>query len=927
MKTIGLCMIVKNEAHVIQRCLQSVLPLIDYCLIVDTGSSDATPSIIEQFLHAQQLAGEVISEPWQDFAYNRSAALAKLRERSDIDYALMIDADEILVFDPGFDAEAFKAQLSAAVYDVPTHYGQMVYTRPQLCSNRLPFVYKGVLHEYLDCSEPFSRGQVSGFYNCPLQDSARATNPHKYQDDAAVLVQALATETDPYLITRYTFYLAQSYRDAEQWQKSLEAYQKRATLGGWEEEVWQALYECANLSDRLALPWATVLERYLAAYQYRPQRAEALVKLAQYCRRHNQNALALLFAKQAISIPRPADVLFVDVAIYDWQALDEYAIACYWTEDYGQCEKICRDLLFNPALPASEQPRVLDNLNWALRQQGLSAEQLGSVCANTPNHSACPICQTPAAGRYLDSPYWQCPSCDTWFQDPLPEKVFHGEHEPPPAEMPASEREVNQALARWLFSHVLHSSPGPVMDIGAKLPVMAQELQRLGCRALAMDGAPDAEPLGMALDVTLIGADFETWNAADYQGRFKLITLIHTFEHFYDPVQALLKLRSMLAYNGALFIRLPDHSVAGFERDLTPGHYTIHPYFHSLQSIQCILAAAGNPFTLAETYPLAPGQRDIILRPAYQASTRQFASPSTAQELRPIIGLCRPGAIGDILMTLNFIPLLKRQHPNHAIYYFCHPAYAQTETLGSLFKAAGVDCVLPADQFENWQSRLSHAVNLIGYPLAEGYPDKPMHKHLLAYFADELKLVIGSSLPALTLQQPPKPADAPSTAYATLQMTAGWSKYKEWPQQRWQEVVAALPFSVITIGEEYGRSLAHSIALVAHARLHIGIDSFANHLTHYLWQDETGQSKRVPGVIIFGSTQANASGYSHNTNLSTNLACQPCFREDPALSATPRSPCINPPRADYNDNTLPLCLASIDTASVITAIENAWRLA
>ena len=38
-KTINLCMIVKNEAHVIERCLASVLPLIDKWSIVDTGST------------------------------------------------------------------------------------------------------------------------------------------------------------------------------------------------------------------------------------------------------------------------------------------------------------------------------------------------------------------------------------------------------------------------------------------------------------------------------------------------------------------------------------------------------------------------------------------------------------------------------------------------------------------------------------------------------------------------------------------------------------------------------------------------------------------------------------------------------------------------------------------------------------------------
>ena len=91
MARIGLCMIVKNEARVIRRCLESVLPLLDYVLIVDTGSNDGTQQAIRDFLREKDLPGEVVEEPWRDFAYNRSFALQKLRERQDIDYGLMIN--------------------------------------------------------------------------------------------------------------------------------------------------------------------------------------------------------------------------------------------------------------------------------------------------------------------------------------------------------------------------------------------------------------------------------------------------------------------------------------------------------------------------------------------------------------------------------------------------------------------------------------------------------------------------------------------------------------------------------------------------------------------------------------------------------------------------------------------------------------------
>ena len=45
MPTISLCMIVRDEAAVLERCLQSVAHLVDEIIIVDTGSVDETKTI------------------------------------------------------------------------------------------------------------------------------------------------------------------------------------------------------------------------------------------------------------------------------------------------------------------------------------------------------------------------------------------------------------------------------------------------------------------------------------------------------------------------------------------------------------------------------------------------------------------------------------------------------------------------------------------------------------------------------------------------------------------------------------------------------------------------------------------------------------------------------------------------------------------
>jgi glycosyltransferase involved in cell wall biosynthesis len=71
---ICLNMIVRDEAHVIERCLASVKPYIDHWVIVDTGSVDDTPARIASALAG--VPGTLHHRPWRDFGHNRSEALA-----------------------------------------------------------------------------------------------------------------------------------------------------------------------------------------------------------------------------------------------------------------------------------------------------------------------------------------------------------------------------------------------------------------------------------------------------------------------------------------------------------------------------------------------------------------------------------------------------------------------------------------------------------------------------------------------------------------------------------------------------------------------------------------------------------------------------------------------------------------------------------
>ena len=365
-KKITLCMIVKDEARVIERCLSSVLPVIDEFCIVDTGSTDGTQQKIKDFFDRNGIPGVVHESVWTDFGTNRSEAL-QLAGKTDADYAFMIDADEILVFEPGFDPNKFKEGLTADLYNIFAQFGQTRYHRPQLTNNKKPFYYRGVLHEYVDCHEPIAtRDFVRGFMNTPIQDGARSADPEKYNKDAMKFEEALASgKVDEKDFHRYHFYLAQSYRDSQQWQKSLDAYMKRAELGGWNEEVFYSLYQAGRIMEILEKPVDNIIQLYFRAYQTAPWRAESLWGAARLCRAFSRFDQGYRFAKQGLKIRYPEGALFVGQGVYDWALLDEFSIAAFWTGNYRESRITSIQMLKDGKFPPDQKDRIEANLKFA----------------------------------------------------------------------------------------------------------------------------------------------------------------------------------------------------------------------------------------------------------------------------------------------------------------------------------------------------------------------------------------------------------------------------------------------------------------------------------------------------------------------------------------------------------------------------------
>ncbi|WP_329570796.1 glycosyltransferase [Streptomyces sp. NBC_01361] len=368
--TVCLNMIVKDEAPVIRRCLESVRPLIDTWVIVDTGSTDGTQDVIRDVF--SDLPGELHERPWKGFDGSRTEAIELARATAD--YLLFMDADDMMEVAPGFR----MPELTLDAYRVNIRSGPFVYWRPALVSTQLPWRYVSVLHEYVECGSRFSLGTLEGAEMVVVGGGGRLRNEGmrgKYLRDAEILQEALAKEPDN---TRYAFYLGQSLSDAGEHEKALEAYDRRAGMGGQDEEVYTSRLWAARLAEVLERPPTEVMDRYLRTYEIRPSRAEALGEVARLCRCDQRWPLAYMFARQAAQTPFPSDdELRVEFAWYEWRALDELAVSAYWVGEYEESEDCCERLLAGGKLPAEDRDRVLQNLE--LSRRHLRSKQLVGV--------------------------------------------------------------------------------------------------------------------------------------------------------------------------------------------------------------------------------------------------------------------------------------------------------------------------------------------------------------------------------------------------------------------------------------------------------------------------------------------------------------------------------------------------------------------
>jgi glycosyltransferase involved in cell wall biosynthesis len=348
--------IVKDEAAILDRCIDSLLPHIDGAVILDTGSTDGTPELLERRFDQAGKPLEIHHGPFLNFSHARNLALAAARASPQPwDWVLLCDADMQLVVEQPFK---LNGGLS---YDIKQKAGALEYYNRRLVSREATGGFVGVTHEFLDIA---TAGICKNAYFIDYADGAN--RPDKILRDIALLEEALKTETKPGIIERYRFYLGQSFFDLGDWAKAAENYKIRTELGGFEEEKWYAQLQYARCRAAMGV-FSDAVWQMLRAYNMRPQSAESLYELGRLFRERGDNHASLLFSEAGLSVPYPKqDSLFINNWVCEGRIEREFAICAYYDERRrSRGAKECNKL----ALAGSEQAR--GNLYWYLQPLGV----------------------------------------------------------------------------------------------------------------------------------------------------------------------------------------------------------------------------------------------------------------------------------------------------------------------------------------------------------------------------------------------------------------------------------------------------------------------------------------------------------------------------------------------------------------------------
>jgi tetratricopeptide (TPR) repeat protein len=371
-KKICLASIVKNESKIILRMLESVLPVVDFVCISDTGSTDDTISKAKKYLKDKKTKFRFFNDKWSDFGTNRSLSIANAKKAfPEADYLLFIDADMVLKVSDTFD----KNKLTLGYYTVLQKNESISYYNIRLIDTSHDWSCVGRTHEYYDIKNKnkfeVSNDKLDDIYIDDREDGGSKAD--KYSRDHGLLTKDY--EEDPTNVRTF-FYLGQTCGALKKYEEAIKWYEKRSESGGFEEEAWYSLIRIGDIYRDIKEPDKAIMY-YLKAHRRRQWRAEPAYKVANLFSDLKDYRSCYYYALMASEIVWPKDdVLFIDGKAHGYGPLVLLNISSFYIKKHKEGVDATFKLLGRNDVPEYINKLVLSNLNYYCNSYGFSFNDL-----------------------------------------------------------------------------------------------------------------------------------------------------------------------------------------------------------------------------------------------------------------------------------------------------------------------------------------------------------------------------------------------------------------------------------------------------------------------------------------------------------------------------------------------------------------------
>ncbi len=345
---IGVLIMCKNETKRLYVTLNSIIGYAHSLIIYDTGSTDDTIEIAENFTRLNNIPLHLKQGEFVDFATSRNISLEFIDQFTEIDYILLLDVnDELRNGDKlkEYCKEHLNCPSTGFLLCQQWQTGSLdKYYNMRLIKARSGWRYFGRVHEWMK-NTLFEDGKGPIVLRAPdniiiYQDRTQDDNKSStrfIRDKILLKEEHRQNQYEP----RTLFYLAQTCSCLNQHEESIYYYKLRLNVEGFQEERFHSFLRIGDISISLKNPWHDSLQWFMKAYEH-SRRAEPLVKITEFYISTKQYDIGYVFATLACSLHYPEHaILFVEKHTYDYKRWHLLSVAALYTNNFEIGKPAC----------------------------------------------------------------------------------------------------------------------------------------------------------------------------------------------------------------------------------------------------------------------------------------------------------------------------------------------------------------------------------------------------------------------------------------------------------------------------------------------------------------------------------------------------------------------------------------------------------